>query len=104
MATVPERPVLVLPEHWDERAAFETPLRGYLEGAVVQLADGARYSVYFYDPVRLGQDLADHVRLGRPFFAEPNLIVVPEVTEAAMQAAVEKLAGEGYFQHLKSLA
>jgi len=32
MATVVEDAVLVLPEWFDDRAAFETPSRGYLEG------------------------------------------------------------------------
>ena len=103
MATATEPAVLVLPEDYDERRAYETPLRGYLEGATVRLADGSRYPVFFYDPVRLGQDLEEYAKLGRPFLAEPNLIVLPEVTEEAMRAAVEALARQGFFQQLKPL-
>ncbi len=103
MATATEPAVLVLPEDYDERSAYETPSRGYLEGATVLLADGSRYSVYFYDPVRLGQDLEECAKIGRPFLAEPNMIVLPEVTEPAMRTAVEQLARQGYFQQLKPL-
>ncbi len=103
MATGAEGAVLLMPEDYDERSAFETPFRGYLEGASVRLTDGSRYAVVFYDPVRLGQDLEECVKLGRPFFAEPNLIVLPEITEKAMRAAVEELARQGFFQQLKPL-
>ena len=103
MATATELADLVLPDDYDERSAYETPLRGYLEGATVRLVDGSRYSVYFYDPVRLAQDLEEYAKLGRPFLAEPNLIVLPEVTEQAMRAAVERLAREGFFHKLKPL-
>jgi hypothetical protein len=39
---------------------------------------------------------------GRPFFTEPNMIVVPEVTLDAIQKAVATLWHEGAFRHLKS--
>ena len=86
MATAAENAVLLMPEDYDARSAFETPLRGYLEGATIRLADGSRYSVFFYDPVRLGQDLEEETKWDRPFIAEPNLIVLPEVTEVTMRA------------------
>ena len=98
-----ENAVLLMPEDYDARSAFETPSRGYLSGASVRLADGFVLPVFFIDPVRLGQELTDETRMGRPFFAEPNLIVLPEVTEPAMRAAVEELARQGFFQQLKPL-
>jgi hypothetical protein len=103
MATEIGNAVFVLPDWYDERAAFETPLKGWFDGASVRLADGACYAVIFYDPVRLAQTLEDDAREGRPFFAEPNLIVLNEVTEENMRAAVDALARQGFFQHLKPL-
>lgn len=103
MATATENAVLLMPEDYDEQSEFETPFRGYLEGASVRLADGSRFAVVFYDPVRLRQTLEDYARLGRPFFAEPNLIVLPRVVETAMRTAVEELARQGFFQKLKPL-
>ncbi len=104
MATVVKEADLTLPERYDERAVFATSFRGRLEGARVRLSDGARYAVVFYDPVRLGQDPEESARLGRPFFAEPNLIVLPEATGLAMRAAVEELARQGFYRRLKPLS
>ncbi len=104
MASTTGQAVIVLfHEDFDEQAAFEMPSRGYLSHSVVQLADGSRYPVFFIDPVRLGQELEDRREAGQPYFAEVNLIVLPEVTVEAIQKAVEALAAEGYFQHLKPL-
>ncbi len=43
------------------------------------------------------QDLDENVKLGKPYFAEPGLIVLPEVTVEAIQAAVHSLWEQGYF-------
>ena len=103
MATIMENAVLIMPEDYDERAAFETPSKGWFGGACVRLPDGACLPLFFIDPVRLGQELADDTARGQPFFAERNLIVLNEVTESTMRAAVEELARQGFFQHLKPL-
>ena len=43
-------PRVIFPEGFDERAAFETPLKGWMK-AQVELEDGCRYAVYFSDPI-----------------------------------------------------
>ncbi len=91
-------------EHFDERAELEMSDRGYLSHVVVELDDGSRYPVFFFEPTRLRQELEIDVKSGRPYLAEPGMIVVPEVTRAAIQAAVERLAQEGYFQRLLPLS
>jgi hypothetical protein len=83
-------PQVIFSEGFDEGAAFEAPLKGWLR-AQVESEDGCRYAVYFSDPMRLQQDLAEEVELGRPCFAEPGLIILPEVTVEAIQDAVEFL-------------
>jgi hypothetical protein len=103
MTNVPEQSVLEVPESFGEQAAYETLCRGFFAGAIVRVADGSRYPVCFYDPIRLGQDLEEEARVGRPYIAERNLIVLPEVTVEAMRAAVETLALQGYFDHAKPL-
>jgi len=55
------------------------------------LDDGCRYAVYFSDPMRLQQDVDEAVKSGRPCFAEPGLIIVPEVTVQTIQDAVQFL-------------
>jgi hypothetical protein len=85
---------------WTERDDFETPLRGYRSGVLVELEDGRCFGVTFYDPTRLAQTLADDTASGSPFLAEPGLIVVPAVTKNSMEEAARRLADDGYFDHL----
>jgi hypothetical protein len=94
-------PRIILPTGFDEQAAAETPLKGWLS-AQVELHDGCRYAVYFSDPIRLQQDVDDAVHEGKPCFAEPGLIIVPEVTVQAIQDAVQFLWKQGFFAALKT--
>lgn len=65
--------------------------------AIVQLDDGSRYPVCFYDPVRLQQDVAEEAKQGTPFVAEPGMIVLTEVSLENMKTAVSRLQHQGYF-------
>ncbi len=78
-------------------------MRGYLAYSSVEIGNGARYPVVFYDPIRLQQDLEVEAGDGRAFIAEPGMIVVPEVTLDRMQAAIERLFQDGFFDSLRSL-
>ena len=95
-------PRLVFKYPFDEAAAYDAEARGYLAYAAVELDNGTRYPVVFYDPVRLQQDLEVETGEGRAFIAEPGMIVVPEVTLARMQDAIERLFQSGYFDSLRS--
>lgn len=64
---------------------------------MVELEDGRKYPLFFYDPIRLAQDLETEVAQGLPFVAEPFMIVVPEITEAAMRTAISLLHKRGWF-------
>lgn len=70
---------------------------------VVRLEDGSRYKLYFSDPIRLQQTLEDDVKMGREYYTEPGLVVLPEVTTGAIRKAVAGLWREGYFRHRKPL-
>jgi hypothetical protein len=94
-------PRVLFPAGFDERAVVEAPLKGWLS-AQVELDDGCRYAVYFSDPMRLQQDMDDAVQNGRPCFAEPGLIIVPEVTVQSIQDAVQFLWQQGFFASLKT--
>ena len=94
-------PRIIFPEGFDERAAVETPLKGWLS-AQVELEDRCRYVVYFSDPIRLQQDLDEAVKSGRPCFAQPGLIILPEVTVKIIQDAVQFLWKQGFFSYLKA--
>ena len=101
MATGTARPTIHFPHGYHERRELETPAKGWLGDVVVEFEDGPRYRLFFYDPVRLQQDLEAEAEGGRPLLAEPGLIVLPEVNTEAIRAAVERLAGEGFFEELK---
>ena len=94
-------PRVIFPQDFDERLKFEMSAKGWLS-AQVELQGGSRYPVYFSDPVRLQQDLEAETELGRPYFAEPGLIVLPEVTLEAIQDAVQALGEQGFFDHLRA--
>jgi hypothetical protein len=94
--------VVRFPEDYDAQSEFETPHRGYLSGVRVEFDDGRSYRVFFYDPVRLKQDLEAEASIGRPCLAEAGMIILPEVTTEAIRAAVSRLVREGFFEHLKA--
>jgi len=82
----PSSPRIIFPEGFDERAAFETPLKGWLN-AQIELDE---------------HDVDEAVKSARPCFAEPGLIIVPEVTVKAIQDAVQFLWKQGFFAYLKA--
>jgi|ERR1700686_2492789 len=94
-------PKIVFPNTFDERSKSEMPLRGCLSHVLVELQDGSRYPVDFIDPVRLAQELKDNIKLNIPCYAEPGLIVLPEVTLEYIENAVRYLHQHGFFEHLK---
>jgi hypothetical protein len=69
---------LSFPAGFDEQAEFEAPFRGYLRDVIVEVEDGSRHELSFIDIVRLEQNLADSARMGRPYYAEPGLVILPE--------------------------
>ena len=103
MAVAEKSFTILVPDDYDAQSESETPLRGYLSDVEVKM-DALRYRLFFIDPVRLGQELASNIETGACYFAEPNLIVLPEVTTAAMKTAIEGLARSGLLKHLKPSA
>ena len=93
------RPKLIFKEEFSERLAFDVAQKGWCGIAAVELPGRGRVDVFFYSPERLAQDLESETKAGHPFVAEPGLIVVPEVTLPYMEAAVEQLYRQGYFEH-----
>ena len=83
-------------QNLDEFEMWDMRNRGYCNYATVLLQNNLKYKVYFYAPVRLAQELEEG---GASFIAEVGLIVVPEVTLEYMQAAVNKLEKQGFFNH-----
>jgi hypothetical protein len=100
MSTTSSVARLVFVREFSEADAAEARDRGYLSHVLVEV-DGQRlYPVVFYDPVRLQQDLEVSARHGRAFVADPGMIVLPDITLEAMQAAVQSLCQDGFFEYL----
>lgn len=91
-----------LPDGFDARSEFELPFRGYLPDVVVESADGNRYRLAFIDLARLEQTLEDNVSTGRPYYVEPGLVVLPEVTLEAIEKAIHGLHEEGFFDRQRA--
>ncbi len=94
------RPKLRFAQEFSELDAFEARGRGFLSHVMVELEKGFLYPVCFYDVVRLRQDLEESSKHGRPFIADPGMIVVQEISLETMEHAIERLWDEGFFEHL----
>jgi len=103
MASVTDRYAILFPEDFDERAEHEMRLKGWFGGVVVELQNGSRFELTFFDPVRMHQELSHSAQTGNPYFAEPNLVILPEVTSESIHKAVEGLVRDKFFEHLKPL-
>src|SRR4051812_8570693 len=88
---------VVFPDYYDERGEWEAQEKGWLQGVEVRFLNGDVYPVFFYDPVRLAQDLETDTKHGRPFVAHPGMIVIPEITREAILDVIGKLVDEAYF-------
>lgn len=104
MATASAAFAVHYPDGYDERIEYEMAEKGYLPGSIVELADGSRYELTFYDPVRLAQNVERLAACGIPFVIAANTVVVPEVTRTAIQHAVEHLVRQGHFGRLQPVA
>jgi hypothetical protein len=95
---------LVFAQGFSEQIIFEAQSRGYLSHVMAELDGNRFFAIFFYDPIRLQQDLHESAKHDRPFIADPGMIVLPELTLDAMQSAVQRLCQEGYFDHLVELS
>ncbi len=84
--------------HWPDYFDEEAPIiesKGWFADVLVEW-NGQSYRPMFYDPIRLGQEIADELARGVVFFREPNLVVVDQVTRGHMEAAITALVGNGF--------
>jgi len=91
-------PALLFGSEWTERDDLETPSKGYRGDCKVRLPDQRIFSVCFYDPTRLQQDLVEE-----KIIADVGLIVLDELTKQKMEHAVLELWQRGYFENFKPI-
>jgi hypothetical protein len=90
-------PRLVFPDGFAERDEWEMERKGFVY-AFLECEDGRRYQVLFIDPVRLAQDVEATLASGQPYYYEYGLVVVPEVTIAALTRVIPSLVEEGFLE------
>ena len=79
------------PELWD------TNVRGYCSQVFVRFNNQNCYQLDFYEPVRLRQEIDGEVAGRKEIRADPQLVVIPEITLRWMIHAVQRLFATGYF-------
>jgi hypothetical protein len=82
------------PDYFDEQAPL-IESKGWFADVLIEW-NGQCYRPVFYDPIRLGQVVADELTHGAGFFRDPNLVVVDRVTRVCMEAAVTALINDGF--------
>lgn len=100
-------PLLHFREPFDE-IAWEVTAKGWYSGVTIEVENGSRYPVFFYDPDRLAGDLKHSIEgikagWGKPFIAEVGMIVIPEITEENMRTAIQGLYEAGWFDSFQPI-
>ncbi len=95
-------PKLILLD-WQEDDEWLIRSKGWFCHNQVELSNGNRYQICFYDKARLGQELDDNVKNGKPFFIEDALIILSEITVENMKAAITEAEKQGFFENIKSV-
>lgn len=94
---------LTFTHEFGEREAYEAEAKGYLSYAVVVLDNRRRIPVFFWDAVRLQQELKSEIEDSVGFIAEPGMIVLESITLENMEKAVQRLYLEGFFDSFVSV-
>lgn len=79
---------------------LEARNRGYLSHVLADFGDGRLFPLFFYDPVRLQQDLEETGVHGSVFLADPGMVVVQEITLEVIHQVIKQLYDKGFFDHL----
>jgi hypothetical protein len=93
-------PTLRFARQFTDLDELEARNRGYLSHVLADLGDGRLFPLFFYDPVRLRQDLEERAKHNNAFIADPGMVVVQEISLKVMQQVIEQLHEEGFFDHI----
>jgi hypothetical protein len=80
------------------------PSRGYASNVIVEIGDGQRFALSFFDYRTIRPELEAEERLGHPFFSQPAMVVLPEVTVQSIELAVDIAYRHRYFERLEPLS
>ena len=88
---------------WQEGDEIVINQKGWFCNNVVELANGNRYQVCFFDKGNLIGVLNHSEEEGKPFFIENALIVLSEITIESMNAAIIEAEKLKFFENLKPI-
>ncbi len=92
--------VVIFPDGYDAYVEHEHYCKGFLGDVFVRFSDGTQYELFFIDITRLQQDLHSRTERGNKFFAQPNMIVLTEITTDNIKNAVTELVKQEFFSTL----
>jgi hypothetical protein len=75
--------------------------KGYYPNAILKIGND-KFRLTFFDPVRLGQDIADEMK-DQAFFITENLVVVPSVNRENLEKVARLIVSTGQISLLKKL-
>ena len=93
---------VILPEYYDDLAAFEIESKGFLDDVLVILADGRKYRLRFRDTwnADLAHDTTGVTEMGCRYLALPNVVIVDKVSKENVLDAIHKLSDTDFFDRL----
>ena len=71
--------------------------RGYCSTVLVRFHNRKCYTIEFIEPGRLAQELASEVIQRRGIRADPDMVIIPEITQKEMLTAIMQLESIKYF-------
>lgn len=78
-------------------------MKGFLSNVLAELENGEHYLLNFIDPSRLAQDLHGQSRIGKPYFADPGMVVLQKVVVEKVGELLKCLLEDGFFDNLKPI-
>ncbi|WP_289136322.1 hypothetical protein [uncultured Brevibacillus sp.] len=85
-----------------ERSEFEAESRGCRFDVYVK-SNNELFSIKIYDLVRLTQDFESEIASNGFYCIDPNVVLVPSVTNTHIRTTLMSLADQKYFSQIKSL-
>lgn len=82
----------------DKLLQVETEAKGYLQGVRLKV-EGISYTLTFYDPVRLLQDIEEEFKL-HGFFFESNVVAITKVDKESIIRALNSIVDTGVYKDM----
>jgi hypothetical protein len=89
-------PRLILDTDFGDKEEHLIEMKGMFD-ALIELRDGNRYEVAFYDSITLPQVMALQ-REAMPCFFEAAVVVIPEISIKAIRQVLPYLEQQGFFK------